>query len=78
LNGLIEQKVSAVLNQLGERKTMEMKMQEVVDRHNSVLRGFEQRLNQMQKVISDKEAQMIHAQAALNEAKMEIARLKRF
>ena len=78
LNALIEQKISAILNQMGERKTMEMKMQEVVDRHNGVLRGFETRFNQMQKIMNEKEAQIIQAQAALNDAKMEIARLKRF
>ncbi len=78
MNALIEQKISAILNQMGERKTMEMKMQEVIDRHNSVLRGFETRFNQMQKIMNEKEAQIIQAQAALNDAKMEIARLKRF
>jgi hypothetical protein len=35
------------------------------------------RLTQMQKLMAEKEAQLLTTQATLNEAKMEIARLKR-
>ena len=71
------QKISQINNKLGERKTMDLKIQEMIDRHNSVLRSFEVRFNQMQKLMADKEAMLVSAQAALNEAKMEISRLKR-
>ena len=71
------QKISQISSRLGERKTMDLKIQEMVDRHNSVLRSFEVRFNQMQKLMSDKEAMLVSAQAALNDAKMEISRLKR-
>jgi len=43
-----------------------------------VIKSFEVRLNHMQRLLADKENQMAASQAALNEAKMEISRLKRF
>jgi chromosome segregation ATPase len=71
------QRLSMAHQRLNERKSMDMKMQELIDRHNSVLRSFEVRLHHMQKLMAEKDAQMIATQATLNEAKMEIARLKR-
>ena len=71
------QKIAAMSTRLGERKSMDYKIQEMIDRHNSVLRSYEVRLGQLQKLLSEKEAQMIATQSALNETRMEIARLKR-
>jgi chromosome segregation ATPase len=71
------QKISALHTRLGERKSMDYKIQEMIDRHNSVLRSHEVRMAQLQKLVSEKEAQVLAAQSALNETKMEIARLKR-
>ena len=78
LNIEAAQKITQIHNRLGERKTMDLKVQEMIDRHNSVLRSYEVRLTQMQKLLSEKEAQLVSAQSALNETKMEIARLKRW
>lgn len=78
LNMEAAQKISQLHSRLGERKTTDLKIQEMIDRHNNVLRSFEVRLSHMQKILNEKDAQVISAQAALNEAKMEIARLKRF
>ncbi len=72
------QKIQQINAKLAERKSLDAKIQEMVDRHNNVIKSFEVRLNHMQKLLSDKENQMAASQAALNEAKMEIARLKRF
>jgi hypothetical protein len=70
-------KIAHLNQRLGERKTLDQKMQELVDRHNSVLKGFEVRITHLQKLLSEKDGQVMSAFAALNEAKMEIARLKR-
>ena len=78
LNTDAVQKLGQLHNRFAERKTMDLKIQEMMDRHNSVLRSFEMRLGQMHKVLSEKEAQLLQSQSALNDAKMEIARLKRF
>lgn len=71
-------KIQQINAKLAERKTLDAKIQEMVDRHNNVIKSFEVRLNHMQRLLAEKENQMAASQAALNEAKMEIARLKRF
>jgi hypothetical protein len=71
------QKFIHLSSKIHERKSMDLKIQEMVDRHNSVLRSFEVRLGQMQKLLAEKEAQAQSAQLALQEAKMEIHRMKR-
>lgn len=71
------QKITQLGQRVNERKSLELKVQEMVDRHNNVIKSFEVRMNHMQKLLAEKEAQMISAQSALNEAKMEISRLKR-
>lgn len=60
-----------------ERQNIDIKVQEMIDRHNSVVKTFEVRLNQLQKLLAEKEAQYRAVQASLSEAKMEIMRLKR-
>mgnify|MGYP001595380639 CR=1 FL=1 len=64
-------------NKLSERKAIDMKVQEMIDRHNSNLKAYEVRLHQVQKVLMEREAQVAGTQALLNEAKLEVARLKK-
>jgi chromosome segregation ATPase len=71
------QKLSQLNHKLGERKILDMKVQEMIDRHNTVLKSYELRLSQLQKLIAEREQQVMAATASLNEAKMEIARMKR-
>jgi hypothetical protein len=71
------QKIGQLTAKANERRSIDLKVQEMVDRHNNVIKSMEVRMNHMQKLLVEKEAQMVSAQAALNEAKMEIARLKR-
>ncbi|MEN0057687.1 MAG: hypothetical protein AAGB31_02540 [Bdellovibrio sp.] len=71
------QKITQIMQRVNERKSIDLKVQEMVDRHNNVIKSFEVRMNHLQKLLAEKEAQMISCQTALNEAKMEIARLKR-
>lgn len=61
----------------GERRILDVKVQEMIDRHNSVLKSYELRLAQLQKLIGEREQQILAANGALNEAKRELARLKR-
>jgi hypothetical protein len=71
------QKITQLSQKLNERKGLDLKIHEMVDRHNNVIKSFEVRMNHLQKLLAEKEAQMISSQTALNEAKMELARLKR-
>lgn len=59
-----------------EQKKLEENIQSLVDRQNNLLKGYEVRMGQMQKLLAEKEAQMIATLAALNETKSELQRLK--
>lgn len=79
-NGLAQETIHKMghLNQkITDRKSVDTKIQEMVDRYTNVIKSFEVRMHHLQKLLADKEAQMVAAQTALNEAKMEIGRLKR-
>lgn len=71
------QRMTQLHSRIGERQNVDAKIQEMVDRHNTVLKSYELRMLQMNRLIQEKEAQVVSAQAALNETKMELARLKR-
>ncbi|MCX7977382.1 MAG: hypothetical protein N2578_00090 [Bdellovibrionaceae bacterium] len=79
-NGLAQEtanRLNALQSRLHERRSIDAKVQELVDRHTNILKTYEVRMNHLQKLLAEKEEQFVQAQAALNEAKMEIARLKR-
>lgn len=79
-NGLVQetgQRMSQISQRFNERKAMDSKIQEMVDRHTNVIKSFEVRMHHLQRLLSEKEAQLVGAQATINEAKMEISRLKR-
>ena len=73
-----DQKLSQLNHRVSERKTIDNKIQEMIDRHNTVLKSYEFRLSKLQQLIGDREEQIHASTALLNEAKAEIARLKRF
>ena len=69
-------KYSGVSSKVNERKVQDAKVQEMIDRHNNIVRSFENRLTHMQRVLSEQEMQLHNSQAALEEARHELARLK--
>jgi len=71
------QKLGMMHARLTENKSLEGKVQTMVDRHQQVLRSYEVRMSQLQKLIAEREADLVEAQAFMNETKMEISRLKR-
>lgn len=70
------QKFATVATKVNERKIGDMKLQELMDRHNSIIRNFENRMLSLQRLTSEQEMSLHNAQAALDEARSEIARLK--
>ena len=70
-------KFAHMASKVAERRTLDAKVQEMVDRHNNVLKTYEVRMQQLQRLLTEKEAQVVGAHAALNEVKMDLARLKR-
>lgn len=69
-------KYSGISSKVNERKVQDTKIQEMIDRHNSIVRTFENRLTHMQRVISEQEMQLHNSQATLEEARHDLARLK--
>lgn len=77
LNTEIAEKFALMIQKLNDQKKYDQKVQDIVDRHNNLLKGYEVRMNQMQKLIHQKEADYNEASAALREVKAELVRLKR-
>lgn len=70
-------KQSQMMSRVNERKVGDAKIQELVDRHNQLVQSFEQRMNQLQKVVAEQEMQLITSRAEIKDATQEIMRLKR-
>lgn len=73
----ISSKMASLIQKINEQKKYDQKVQDIVDRHNNLLKGYEVRMNQLQKLLQQKESDYVEAHSALKEAKSEIARLKR-
>ncbi len=63
-------KFANVFAKVNERKVTDSKVQELVDRHNTIIRNFENRLLSLQRVISEQEMALHNAQAALEESRL--------
>lgn len=68
---------SVLAQRLTERKAVDLKIQELIDRHNLLVQNFESRMGQMQKVTKDQEMKLITYQTTLNEILREIRSLQR-
>ena len=63
-------KFANVFAKVNERKVTDSKVQELVDRHNTIIRNFENRLLSLQRVISEQEMALHNATAALEESRI--------
>lgn len=70
-------KFAHLVGKVNERKISDNKVQELMDRHNNIIRNFENRLLSLQRLVSEQEMALHNSQAALEEARSEIVRLKR-
>jgi hypothetical protein len=68
---------ATIVQKVNERKINDGKVQDLVDRHNTIVRNFENRLTSLQRLASEQQLALHNAQAALVEATNEISRLKR-
>ena len=73
----IRSKYAQLSGRVTERNLMETEVQSMLDRHNQVVRNFENRMTQMQRLIENQQMLLMNSQAALEEARRELARLKR-
>lgn len=73
----VHAKMAQVVSRVNERKVEEGMVKEMVERHASVVQSFEVRMQQLQRLISEQELQLMNARAELKDALHELARLKR-
>ena len=73
----LHQKTRSLETRLQEQMVMEGKVQSLVDRFNTNLQHFENRLSTLQKVISEKEMTLLQYRSALDTLFAEIEKLKR-
>lgn len=71
------EKLAHLSGKVNERKLFETKIQDMIDRHNQIVQNFEQRITQLQRILSEQELQLANYSAALEEARHTIARMKR-
>ncbi|MEK6773749.1 MAG: hypothetical protein AABY64_07405 [Bdellovibrionota bacterium] len=74
----VGEKMHQISSRFGEQKKYDQKIQELIDRHNNLLKGYEIRMNQTQRILAQKESELIEVHTLLNNTKMELARMKRF
>jgi hypothetical protein len=68
---------SKIAGRLNEHGLNDTKIESLIERHNNMIHAFEKKLIQMAKLLEDSQAQLITTQGALEDARREIARLKK-
>lgn len=70
-------KMAQIVARVNERKVSDNKVQELIDRHNTVIRNFENRLHSLQRLVSEQEMALHNSQAALEETRAELMKARR-
>lgn len=73
----LKSKLNSLAVKVTEKQMSDLKTQALIDRHTQLLRQFETRVLQLQKVIEEQEFQILNYQASLEEARHELSKLKR-
>jgi hypothetical protein len=71
------EKVAQVASRISERKGMDCRIQELMEQQNILLKTYEERFQKLQKGLSEKDIQISMITGQLQEAQVEISRLKR-
>lgn len=72
----LSDKFVVLAGKANERRVSEAKVSELIDRHNSLIMGFENRMTHLTRIMSEQEMKLFSATAALEDARREIARLR--
>jgi septation ring formation regulator EzrA len=70
-------KNAVLAGKVNERKVNDNKILDLIERHNILVRNFENRLVALQRTLSEQELQLHASSAALEEARDELAKIKR-
>lgn len=71
------QKVTSLSTRVTERGLMETEIQSLIEKHNSVVRSFENRISQLQRLAESQQLQLMNSASTLDEARREMSRLRR-
>lgn len=69
-------KLAQIVAKVNERKVTDQKVHELIDRHNLIIRNFENRLHSLQRLISEQEMTLHNSNAALEETRAELTKLR--
>jgi hypothetical protein len=69
----VQSKFAATAAKFNERRMSDVKIQEMVDRHNQVVSSFENRLTHLQRVLTEQEMQIMSANSLLEETRHGLA-----
>lgn len=75
-NQELTNKFAVLASKTNERKVSDTKVQDLIDRHNSLIMNFENRMTHMSRIMSEQELKLYNATAALEEARREMARMR--
>ena len=73
----VHTKVATIASKMNERKMSDIAIKEMVERHQQVVQTFEAKLQQLQKLMSEQEFQLMNSRSELKDALKELAKLKR-
>jgi DNA repair exonuclease SbcCD ATPase subunit len=73
----VNTKIAQVASRVNERRVADNAIKEMVDRQAQMVQSYEVRLQQMQRVLSEQELQLMNSRAELKGALQELARLKK-
>ncbi|MES3039446.1 MAG: hypothetical protein V4736_16170 [Bdellovibrionota bacterium] len=71
------QKIHNIHVKVNDQRKYDQKVQELIDRHANLIKSYEVRIQHLLKLMAEKDNLLLQTQAAINDAKMEITRLKR-
>lgn len=63
----LHQEIVSLKSQLAEQSAIEQRVHRLLERHNTVVRNFENKLASLQKVIAQQELALLNAQAVITE-----------
>ncbi len=73
----VNEKIVQLSAKINERRLSESRTEDLVERHNTVVRALESRLQQMHRMVTEQQSQIHSFSSALNEARAELRHLKR-
>ncbi|MEQ1878098.1 MAG: hypothetical protein ABL958_15755 [Bdellovibrionia bacterium] len=72
-----QKKLTSFNVRMSDKPRVDIMVQEIIEKHNQIVRTFENRLGQLKRVVENQEAELYKIMNELQEARRELSRLKR-